>query len=121
MNAHNHNFIEHVEHILERCGGLYTFSDILDCIRSGKMQSHSVGESMCVTEVIDTPRKRVVNVILVVGHLREMPALDLRVTEWAKNEVQANIIIGHGRNGWQDFGKERGWRNVSAVYMKDLV
>lgn len=121
MNTHvAHPFKAKVDRILERCGGYYLFEDIVEYVKSGKMQGHVFGDSWAVTEIIDTPRKRVVNVVLVVGRLSDMVQLDAQVTEWAEVKMKADMMVGHARNGWKDFGKEQGWRNVSAVYMKDL-
>lgn len=109
-----------VEHILERSGGFFTFEDILEAVRNGRMQSFTCNDSWAVVQTIDYPRKRVVDIVFVVGHMADMDVLESEVTGWAR-EIGATMLTTGARNGWQDRAKVRGWRTVSQVFMKDLT
>lgn len=110
---------QRVDRILEDHGGFYSFDDIVQMVREGKMQSFAHGDSWAVVQVLDFPRRRVVEIVLVAGTLDSMEVLEADVIGWSR-EIGASMIMSSGRNGWSDRAKERGWRTVSQIYMKDL-
>ena len=105
--------------LLERMGGLYTFADILDKIASGKMQSFSKGNTWAVTEIHDYPRRRVLDILFVVGDMDDLEDLYKTVIDFASS-VDASLVRAHGRVGWVKFTKKYDWRVVEQVYYKDL-
>lgn len=109
-----------VDRILAGAGGFYTFEDIVQAVRDGKMQSFTCRDSWAVVQTIDYPRKRVVDIVFVVGHLEDMDVLESEVTGWAR-EIGAVMLTTGARNGWSSRAKIRGWRTVSKIYMKDLT
>lgn len=112
--------VQSVDRILEMAGGFYTFEDIVQSVRDGKMQSFTCNDSWAVVQTIDYPRKRVVDIVFVVGHLEDMDTLESEVIGWAR-DIGAVMLTTGARNGWQDRAKIRGWRTVSKIYMKDLT
>lgn len=110
----------HVDHILEMHGGFYTFDDIVAAVQRGDMQSFNCNESWAVVQVIDFPRKRVVDVVFVVGKMEDMELLESEVIGWAR-EIGAVMLMTGARNGWRDRAQVRGWKTVSSIFMKDLT
>jgi hypothetical protein len=71
-----------VERALHDGGDLYTFDDIMALIKEGKMQSFTCGDTWIVTQVNEFPRKKVLEIALVVGeHMGgdRVPPRDLRL------------------------------------------
>lgn len=121
MNERAHfPLIERVGHILEMAGGFYTLEDIVQKVRDGDMQSFVCNDSWAVVQTIDYPRKRVVDIVFVVGHMEDMDVLESEVIGWARDNGAVMLTTG-ARNGWQERAKVRGWRTVSQIYMKDLT
>lgn len=120
MNKHvEFPLVESVDRILEMSGGFYTFEDIVATVRAGKMQSFTCNDSWAVVQTIDYPRKRVVDIVFVVGRLADMDVLESEVIGWAREQGAVMLTTG-ARNGWQDRAAIRGWRTVSQIFMKDL-
>lgn len=112
---------ERVDRILKKHGDLYTFDDIVALVREGKMQSFHHGDSWGVVQVLDFPRRRVVEIVLVVGLLEEMQELlETDIIGWAR-EIGATMVWSTGRNGWSQKAKEHGWKSIAQVFMKDLT
>jgi len=110
--------LKKMERALKHGGELYTLNDIEDAIRTGKMQSHVKGNTWIITEVHDFPRKRVVNILFVVGELEEAMAAELEIEEWAKS-IGADGLTAIGREGWWKF-HTLGWKELGTYYSKDL-
>lgn len=119
MKHVKHPFQVRVERMLKRYGGFYTFSDILRCIETGQMQSFTLGESWAVTQVLTFPRKTILNIVFVVGHLEELKLLSADLEFWAK-ERGIECGMANGRLGWIKKAFP-GWKQVSATFIKDLT
>ena len=109
--------------VLDRMGGLYTLNDILTAIADGKMQSHVVNNSWAITQVVDFPRARQLQLLAYVGDLADVDALHAQILAYA-NEVNAGLIETHGRLGWLREGSFRrlGWRvkAKSCLYQREM-
>lgn len=90
---------EKMERFLKLQGGLYSFEDIVELIKTGEMQSFCEGDTWVVTQVNNFPRKRVLSIVLAVGDIKDVKKLEPRVDEFAK-EVGAELVMAFGRPGW---------------------
>lgn len=104
---------------LKRGGNLYTFDDIMESIYAGDKQSFSHNNSWAVTEVHDFPRRRTLDVLLLVGDSGDFAILHSKVMKFAE-EVGATLVRAFGRSGWTKFAEANGWQIVDTVYYKDL-
>lgn len=107
--------------MLERMGGLYSLNDILTAIAEGRMQSFVEGNSWVVTQVVDFPRAKALEVFAAIGDLDDLRVLHDRIVAYAA-EVGAGVIQAHGRKGWLPDAARRGWRLKARyyIYQKDL-
>jgi hypothetical protein len=106
---------------LERAGGLYELSDILERIEDGRMQAHVSRETVAVTEISVYPRRRVLTIILLAGDLADGESLHAQVLDFAR-KVECDAIIAQGRHGWARLAKSHGWKTVSQnmVFRKEV-
>lgn len=107
--------------VLDRMGGLYTVSDILKNISCGRMQSFVENNSWAITQIVDFPRKRVLEIFAVIGDLEDLRVLHDRIIEYAA-DLPADVVVAYGRKGWLPDAKRRGWRIKarSFVYQRDM-
>lgn len=106
-----------MDRMLELHGGLYTYEDIMDCIRDGKMQSFADGDTWLITQVNEFPRKKVLELVFVVGDFDTAEKLLNGDVERFRKEIQADMTMATGRLGW--LGKKRdGWKAISANFIK---
>ena len=106
---------------LERAGGLYELSDILERIDDGRMQAHVSRETIAVTEISVYPRRRVLTIILLAGDLSDGENLHEQVFAFAR-KVECDAIVAQGRYGWARLAKSHGWKTVSKnmVFRKEV-
>lgn len=109
-----------VEKLLRIGGGTHELQDILDAIKSGSMQSFVSGDSWAVTQVAEFPRKRVLEVLFLVGRLEDVPALRDQVEAFGR-AVGADFVRAYGRPGWEATAKSLGWQPSQRIFAKDLA
>lgn len=119
MTVINLEMQKKLQRALDEAKEFYTVQDILDEIRIGKLQSFAVGDSWAVTQVVDFPRRRMLEVFLVVGHLRDIDALSHKVEEFAV-ESGATVIRCFGRDGFEKVASKHGWTSGQRIYYKEL-
>lgn len=119
MTAHPYH--KKLARVLDRMGGLYTVSDVLEAIAANKVQSFVEGESWALTRIAAYPRARVLEVLAVVGRLDEARVLHDRILEFAAREG-VKVIQAYGRMGWMPDAVARGWKVKAKnyVYQRDI-
>lgn len=110
--------MQRLERMLEKMGGFYTVDDILSLIKEGRMQSFSNGLTWVVTQVHEFPRRKVVDIVFLIGDLKGAKELEADIDEFAKS-IGATAVIATGRMGWLNRAFA-GWRPHSCNFIKDL-
>jgi len=101
---------------LERMGGLYTLNDILTAIAEGRMQSFAVNNTWAITQVVQFPRARQLQIVALVGDLADIDELQAKIFAYA-NDVNASLVSAYGRRGWKRHALARGWRLKARNYL----
>lgn len=117
MNDRMYN--QELEKVLDEMGGFYNVHDIFERISDGRMQSFVSHNSWMITEIQLYPRRKVLDVPIIVGDWEDFEPLYERLVQYA-NEIGASLIRGFGRRGWSKALKSRGWVSVGDTYHKDL-
>jgi hypothetical protein len=105
---------------LGHAGYTHSLQDILDEIKAGTMQSFVSGNSWAVTCILDTPRRRVLEIFMVVGALADLVDLEAQVIEFAKNNG-VTLVRAYGRQGWlKVFSQFDGWKPKQTVFIKEI-
>ena len=109
--------------VLDHMGSTHLVSDILTAIGEGKMQSHVVNNSWAITQVQDFPRARQLQLLAMVGDLKDLDPLHGKILDYA-NAVNAGLLSTYGRLGWLREGSYSrfGWRlkTKAHLYQKEL-
>ena len=90
-------------------GALYTVADLLAAISEDRMQSFAEGNSWAVTQIVDFPRARQLQIVAAVGDMPDMLTLHDRILEYA-DSINAGIVSTLGRRGWFHHALARGWK-----------
>jgi hypothetical protein len=103
---------------LDRMGGLYTLNDILTAIAEGRMQTFVVGNSWAITQVNQYPRARTLQLVAMVGDLKDVDGLHAKILAYA-DEANCSLLSTYGRLGWLREGSYRrfGWRLKTKSYL----
>lgn len=109
-----------IEAALEYAGGTHTFADIEAMVEKGSLQFWPGPHSAVITEILQTPQKRILNFFLAGGRLDELQQMYPSLLEWGREQgcSQASFT---GRRGWErTFLTGDGWRPTLQVYEKEL-
>lgn len=119
MTAHPYH--QRLARVLDRMGGVYLVSDILEAIAAGRMQSFAHGDTWAVTKVVDFPRARMLEILAVVGDHEQSRRLHERIINYAKENGIA-LIQAYGRRGWLPDANANGWKvkTTSYLYQREL-
>lgn len=88
-----------IERALKRNHGTHLVSDIYDGIKGGLYQFWPGQNSAIVTEFIQYPRKKSLNIFLVAGDLQEVLQMKPFVEDWAKQQG-CDFVQSLARKGW---------------------
>jgi hypothetical protein len=116
-----HPYHKKLARVLDRMGGLYELSDILDALAKGRMQSFIYGNSWLVSQITLFPRRRVLEIVFALGDLGDLRILHGQVLKYAQDN-NISLVSAHGRRGWFRDADRRGWRvkAESYLYHRDL-
>ena len=104
---------------LDLMGNTYSLEDVVAMIDSGVMQSFAKNDTWVVTQIIDFPRKRVLELFLIVGDLEDLEEIYNDAVAFAQMQG-CTLMRGFGRPGWKKFAEPRGWTNGTTVYLKTM-
>lgn len=101
-------------------GDLFSPDDIFERINDHRMQSFVRNNTWVVTQVSVYPRRKVLDIVLLVGELEDAKAMEPEIVKFAR-DIDATLIQAYGRFGWDKFAAANGWRVASQVYHKDIA
>jgi hypothetical protein len=108
-----------IEGALCYCGGTHEWDDIVYLVRRRLAQFWPGERAALVTEVINTPCQRYLNIWLVGGELEEILAIEPHIINFAR-EQGCTRVIANGRKGWERVLAPLDYRPVYVAYEKDL-
>lgn len=106
---------------LALAGNTYTLDDILFEISEGRMQSFVQGDTWVVTQFVDYPRKRYLEIVLAVGAIQDIRDRLPQIEDFAKQHLAEGLRV-FGRPGWaRQFEIDRhGWVETTRLYVKEF-
>lgn len=102
--------------LLEYQGGFYAVEDILQLIQEGKMQSFAKGDTWVVTQVHEFPRKKVLDIVFVLGEADDLRELEPQLEAFGQ-QIGADMMAATGRMGWLRKAF-KGWKAHSVNFVK---
>lgn len=93
---------------LEVAGGYHTISDVQERCVDGRCQSFQHEDGVIVTELLEYPNTRVMNVVLAAGDMNDVLTAQQEMIKFAKQHGCDKIIM-RGRKGWRRVLKHHGW------------
>lgn len=84
----------------------------------GLMQCWVSGDSFCITEVINAPRKRYLNIFLIVGELSILELHD-QILAFAE-EAGCDFLQAYGRPGWKPVVEKLGWKAEQILFRRKI-
>lgn len=112
--------IERIEKALHYAGDYHTWHDVLEGLQSGRFQIYDNDDGSIISEVIQLPRGRYLNAWIAGGRL---PGILDNVPEMVEvaRENDCRQIVAFGRRGWSKVLPKYGWKEIGAVFSKDVT
>ena len=107
------------DRMLEQAGGLYTINDIEELIENGKMQSFVQGDTWIVTQVNEFPRRKVLEIVFVVGFISDAIQALPQMYEFATKIGASLIMASNARDGWWTYAQP-GWKKIGSVFAREM-
>ena len=95
-------------------GNTHTPDDVAAAVKAGRMQAWTRGDSLVVTEVLEFPQAKALNVFLAVGDLDEVMALQPDLEAFGRQHG-CKAMRMEGRKGWRRVLPEHGWKEDQKV------
>ena len=109
----------YIEAALEYTGGTHDIIDIYEGLYKGTMQLWPAEKSCLVTEIINYPKMKVLNIFLGGGDLTEILSMHEDVIRWAKDQ-NCTALNMTGRFGWKKPLAKHGWQPMHSSYVKEI-
>ena len=93
---------------LDVAGKTHGPEDVARAVNEGRMQAWTAGDSLVVTEVLEFPKAKALNVFLAVGNLDEVMALQPDLEQFGR-EHGCSVMRMEGRKGWTRVLPHFGW------------
>jgi hypothetical protein len=90
--------------------GTHSWEDFREELRDGRAQLFLSDHGVWVAQVVNFPRKRLLNVWLLAGELPEVMDLQKDVEAYARDMGCSDIVAPHVRFGLKDILKKTGWQ-----------
>ena len=97
----------------------HNLTDVRNMVEGGTAQLWPAERGAMVTEIVNFPQRRVMNVFLAGGELDQILAMEADAIGWSKH-WGANGVMLNGRKGWERVLAARGWRHLYTVMGKDF-
>lgn len=111
--------LELLKKALLKGGSTHELEDILVGIRQNVFQLFHDEDAIVVTEILQSPRKRILNVFLIAGDFKQVMKLQGKVEEFARAE-QCSSMITTGRFGFLRRLPAYGWSPAYVTFKRDL-
>lgn len=108
-----------LQSVLTRMGNTHALSDVLAAIEAGTMQSFVNGDTWAVTQVVEFPRGKALDIFLIVGEWNHLEDLFTQLQTYAA-DTGCTLMRAFGREGWRRAAEARGWRADMRVFLKDV-
>lgn len=95
-------------------GNTHSVEDVIEAIRTGTMQTIFNENGVIITQILDYPRKRVMDVFMCVGELDAIKALEGELIAHAKKN-KAHFGRAFVRPGLVEHWTKMGWRKGATV------
>lgn len=105
-----------IEACLARGAGTHEFDDIAAAVLVGHYRLWAFEDAFALTEVVDTPRKRALNIAYLGGNLETIRNHADHVMQYAR-DCGCHIVTGQGRRGW---GRALGAKETYTSIARDL-
>lgn len=112
----------YISDALEYADGTHTLDDVRALLDEGSLQLWPGAASAVVTQLIQTPRQKLLHFFLVGGNMDELKRLYPIILDWGRANGCTRATLS-GRKGWERtfLTREEGWTTPLVCMQKELT
>ena len=110
----------YIEAALRYSHGTHLFEDVVVELINQRAQLWPFEKSALVTEINVFPRKKVLNMWLAGGNMRELLSKEPGVVAWGKRQGCETSVLFGGRKGWIRSMSHLGYRPLHYTIYRDI-
>ena len=111
--------IRRLKKALVHGGETHDWVDIKTGLYEGIYQIFWNDAAAAVTEIVQAPRKKYLNIFLAAGRLEDVVKLHDQVVQFA-GEMGCDFIKATARYGWKKFESDMGWKSRHVIYTRNI-
>ncbi len=112
--------IARIRKALRYAGNYHSWEDVVLGLNEGRYQIFDNDDGALITEVMQLPRGRYVNVWIAAGRLPGIMKNVAEVEKLARSEG-CRQMVAFGREGWDRVLPHYGWNKIGVVYSRDVT
>jgi len=114
------DYEQQIRRALPYSGGTFTYEEVRDAVKAGRLQFWALNESFVITDVVNFPSHKNLHFFLLGGAMDDMKAMQGPIEAWGKSQG-CTTASALGRKGWErSFIVERGWAPMATLFTKEL-
>lgn len=90
----------YIEDALQYANGTHTYEDVVEGVNAGTLQFWPGNGAAVVTEILETPRKKILHFFLAGGNLTALERMVPDILAWGR-EQGCDFTTLVGRKGWE--------------------
>lgn len=111
---------KHIKAAIESFGNVMSYEDVIEGLELGQYKLWPGSDSVIITESVELPLAKVLNLALAGGNLEELELMLRNIEAWAKENGYKRISL-IGRPGWsKSFLKNNGYKANWIIMAKEL-
>jgi len=114
-----HQILSKIKKALRLSQDTHSWEDIRRGLLEGQYQIFQNDDGACITEIVQAPQKRYLNIVIVAGRLPGVMKLQ-KVLERHAREQGCQFMVSHGRKGWRKVVPLYGWTEEAVIFKKDI-
>jgi hypothetical protein len=111
---------EFLEPALAYSGGTHEWEDIVEGVHSMRMQLWANERGAAITEIIQYPRKKVLNAFLAGGEMDQVLEMIDSAKQWGAGQGCSSITMS-GRRGWLRVLGKHGWEEQFCTMACEIL
>jgi len=111
--------IKRIKKALMIGGDTHSWDDVREGLIEGKYQIFWNDHGACISEVIDAPKRRYMNIFVVAGELPGVMDLQDEVENHAIT-MGCSYMMTSARMGWKKVLPGYGWKESRAVFVREI-
>lgn len=104
---------------IDLAGNTHTIADVAAAVKAGTMQAFHNDGALVITEIVEYPQAKAINIFVACGDLNDVMALQPTIDRFAKQHGCTTMHM-RGRKGWRKVLPAFGWHESMVSFERTI-